>query len=96
MRAKSPTSHDCKTIRRLLFYVRQTKHLGLTFCFHGQPFELFVSTDSLFNCDSDSKSHTGVTVHLGRFSGDVMSFCGKQSVIADSSTVAELIGAHQA
>ena len=46
--------------------------------------------------DSDSKSHTGVTVHLGQFSGAVMSFCGKQPIIADSSTVAEFIGAHQA
>ena len=25
-----------------------------------------------------------------------MSFCGKQSIIADTSTVAEIIGAHQA
>ena len=70
--------------------------MGLTFCSHGQPFELFVTVDSSFNCYSDSKSHTGVTVHLGRFSGVVMSFCGKQSIIVDSSTVAEFIGAHQA
>jgi hypothetical protein len=95
-RAKSPTSRDYKAVRRLLFYVHQTKHLGLTFCSHGQPFELFVTADSSFNCYSDSKSHTGVTVHLGQFSGAVMSFCGKQSIIADSSTVAEFIGAHQA
>jgi hypothetical protein len=95
-RAKCPTSRDYKAVRRLLFYVDQTKHMGLTFCSHGQPFELFVTADSSFNCYSDSKSHTGVTVHLGQFSGAVMSFCGKQSIIADSSTVAEFIGAHQA
>jgi len=71
--------------------------MGLTFCSHGQPFELFVIADSSFNYySSDSKSHTGVTVHLGQFSGAVMSFCGKQSIIADSSTVAEFVEAHQA
>ena len=32
-RAKSPTSRDYKAVCRLLFYVHQTKHLGLTFCF---------------------------------------------------------------
>jgi len=95
-RTKSPTSLDSKAIRRLLFYVHPTKHWGLTFCSYGQPFELFVTADSSFNCYSDSKSHTGVTIHLGQFSGTVMSFCGKQSIIADSSTVAEFIGAHQA
>ena len=33
---------------------------------------------------------------MGQFSGAFISFCGKQSIIADSSTVAEFIGAHQA
>jgi len=70
--------------------------MGSTFCSHGQLFELFVTADSLFNWYSDSKSQTGVTVHLGKFSEAVMSFCGEQSIIADSSTVAEFIGAHQA
>ena len=95
-RAKRPTSCDYKAIRRLLFYVYQTKHLGLTFFSHGQPFELFATANLSFNCCSDSKSHTGVIVDLGQFSGSVMSFCGKQSIIADSSTIAELMGAHQA
>jgi len=70
--------------------------MGLTFSFYGQPFQLFVKTDSPFNRYSNSKSHSGVTVRLGQFSGAVMSFCGKQSIIADSSTVAEFIRAHQA
>jgi len=95
-RNKSPTSRDYKIVRRLMFYVHQTKHLGLTFCSHRQPFELFVTADSYFNCYSDFKSHTGVTVDLGQFSGAIMSFCGKQPIIADSSTVAEFIGDHQA
>jgi len=73
----------------------QTKHVGSAFCSHGQPFELFVTADSLFNCYSDSKSHTGVTLHLGQFSGDVMSFYCKQPIIADFSTVAKFIDAHQ-
>ena len=75
--------------------MHRTKYLGLTFCSHGQPFELFVTAYSSFNCYSDSKSHADVTVYLRQFSGAVMSFCGKQSIIADSSTVAEFIGAYQ-
>jgi len=93
-RAKSPTSCYYKAICRLQIYVHQTKHLRLTFCYYGQPFELFVTADYSFNCYSDSKSHTGVTVYLGHFSGAVMSFCGKQSIMADSSFVAEFIGTH--
>jgi hypothetical protein len=62
-RSKSPTSRNYKAIRRVLFYVHQTKHLGLTFCSHGQPFELFVTADSSFNCYSDSKYDTDVTVN---------------------------------
>jgi len=95
-RSKYHTSCNYEAIRRLLFYVDQTKHMGFTFCSHGQPFELFVTADFSFNCYNDSKSHTGITVHLEQFSGAVMSFCGKCLIIADSSTVAEFIGAQQA
>ena len=95
-RSKCPTSPDHKAIRLLLFHMDQTKRMELTFLSHGQPFELFVTIDSSFNFYSDSKSPTGVTVHLGQVSGAVMSFCGKQSIIAESSTVAEFIVAHQA
>ena len=42
------------------------------------------------------KSHTGCTLHLGRKSGSVFSLSKKQTVTADSSTVAELIAAHLA
>ena len=62
------------------FYADLTKHMGFTFCSHGQPFELFVSADASFNCYIDSNSHTGVTLHLGQCYGAVMSFVGKQLI----------------
>ena len=67
---------------------------GIVFCTHGLPFELYVTTDASYDCHLDSKSHTGATFHLGRFSGSFMSLSKKQKIIADSSTVAEFIGAH--
>ena len=95
-RSKAPTRRDFRAARRVLFYLEQTKLEGLTFCTHGFPFEMYVTADASYNCYADSKSHTGISIHLGRFSGSVSSLSLKQSVIADSSTVAEFIGSHKA
>jgi hypothetical protein len=95
-RSKAPTRRDFRAARRVLFYLEQTKLEGLTFCTHGLPFEMYVTADASYNCYADSKSHTGISIHLGRFSGSVSSLSTKQSVIADSSTVAEFIGSHKA
>ena len=40
------------------------------------------------------KSHTGCTFHLGRHSASFKSITKKQTVLADSSTVAEYVAAH--
>ena len=57
---------------------------------------MFVTVDVSYNCYPDSKSHTGFSFHLGRFSGTVFAFSRKQAIIADSSTSAEFIGTHKA
>ena len=95
-RSLSPTARDMKAAKRVLRYLSQTLSYGITFCTYGFPFELFVTVDVSYNCYTDSKSHTGFTFHLGRFSGAVFTFSRKQAIIADSSTSAEFIGTHKA
>ena len=51
---------------------------------------------SSYNCYSDSKSHTGVSLHLGRYSGSFLSMSKKQSILAESTTVSEFVGTHSA
>jgi hypothetical protein len=93
-KTKVPTSRDLRAARRVLYYLEQTQTDGIIFCTYGLPFELYVTTDASYACHLDSKSHTGASFHLGRFSGSFMSSSKKQKIIADSSTVAEFIGAH--
>jgi hypothetical protein len=93
-RNKAPTARDLRAARRAPYYLEQTQNDGIVFCTYGLPFELFVTTDASYDCHLDSKSHTGASFHLGRFSGSFMSFSKKQKITADSSTVAEFIGAH--
>jgi hypothetical protein len=93
-RNKSPTHRDLRAARRVLYYLEQTQNDGIIFCTYGLPFELFVTTDASYDCHLDSKSHSGLSFHLGRFSGSFLSISKKQKVTADSSTVAEFIGAH--
>ena len=95
-RSLSPTARDMKAAKRVLRYLSQTISSGITFCTYGLPFELFVTVDVSYNCYPDSKSHTGFSFHLGRFSGAVFAFSRKQAIIADSSTAAEFIGTHKA
>ena len=61
---------------------------------YGLPPELYATVDVSYNRHADSKLHTGVSVHYGRFSTQFISMSKRQSVIADSSKVAEFIGAH--
>ena len=68
---------------------RTNRDDGIVICTYGLPFALYVSTDASYDCHLDSKSHTGVSFHLGRFSGSFMSLSKKQKITADSSTVPE-------
>ena len=81
---------------RLLRYIASTASLGIIFCSYNQAFRIFAYVDASYNCYTDSKSHSGVSLHLGQYSGAFLSLSKKQTVVADSSTVAEFIATHTA
>jgi hypothetical protein len=91
---KKATRRDMSAVDRTLRYVAGTPTVGQTYCTYGLPPELYATVDVSYNCHADSKSHTGVSLHYGRFSTSFISMSKKQSIIADSSTAAEFIGAH--
>jgi len=90
---KSPTTVDLHAINRVLLYVIGTKHLGLKL-YSDEGVKLYATVDASYACHPDSKSHTGCTLHIGRMSGSIITLSKKQTVTADSSTVAEFIATH--
>jgi hypothetical protein len=94
-KATTPTESDMKGVIRILQYIVHTSHLGLRL-HSGEGIVLYATVDASYACHSDLKSHTGCTLHIGRSSGAIYSLSKKQTVTADSSTVAELIAAHLA
>ena len=90
---KMPTQRNMLAVDHILRYVAGTRMLGLYF-HSGEGIRLYATVDASYACHADLKSHTGLTLHIGRMSGSVHSLSKKQTVTADSSTVAELIGAH--
>jgi len=90
---QAPTAKDMQATDRILWYIAGTKHLGLRFQ-SGEGIILYCTVDAAYANHEDRKSHTGVTLHIGRNSGTVNSVSKKQSITADSSTVAEFIGTH--
>ena len=93
--SKSPTEKDMVAVDRILQYAAGTSTLGLTF-HSGEGIILYGSCDASYGNHDDRKSHSGVTLHIGRNSGSFLSRSKKQTVTADSSTVAEFIAAHVA
>ena len=94
-KTKTPNQEDMEAINRVLNYVVGTKHLGLLLS-GGEGVKLYCTVDASYASHSDFKSHTGCTLHLGRHSASFRSLTKKQTVMADSSTVAEYIGIHLA
>ena len=93
--AKAPTTRSMKMVDRILQYVAGTRNLGIRL-HSGEGIQLYATVDSSYASHTDSKSHTGVTLHIGRTSGSFNSISKKQPITADSSTVAEFIGCHMA
>jgi len=90
---QAPTTEHMKMVDRMLNYVAGTKHLGIRL-HSGEGIKLYATVDSSYGTHTDSKSHTGCTLHIGRTSGSFKSHSKKQPITADSSTVAEFIGCH--
>ena len=92
---KSPLRGDMITLDRLLDYLVNTPDLGLVLGGHGGVV-LHATVDASYGTHADRKSHTGCTLHIGVGSGAFLSRSKKQTVTADSSTVAEFIATHLA
>ena len=92
---KSPLRGDMVTLDRLLDYLVNTPDLGLVLGGHGGVL-LYATVDASYGTHVDRKSHSGCTLHIGVGSGAFLSRSKKQTVTADSSTVAEFIATHLA
>jgi hypothetical protein len=91
-RVHSAIHSDYLGVNRILRYIAATRDITLDF--HSDDgIVLYASVDASYACHSDLRSHTGCTLHIGRTSGCVMAITRKQTVMADSSTVAEYIAA---
>ena len=92
---KSPLRGDMVTLDRVLDYLVNTPDLGLVLGGHGGVI-LYATVDASYGTHVDRKSHSGCTLHIGVGSGAFLSRSKKQTVTADSSTVAEFIATHLA
>ena len=95
-RSNRTTARDMAAADRPLRYIASTASLGITFSSYKQPFQIYAYIDASYNCHSDSKSHTGVSLHLREFSGSFLTLSKKQSILADSTTISEFVGTHSA
>ena len=89
---KSPTQEDVISVHRIFLYLAGTPSLGITLR-SGEGIILYATVDASYGNHVDRKSHTGCTLHIGRRSGSFLTRSKKQTVTADSSTIAELIAA---
>ena len=90
---KQPTQRHMEAVDRVLQFIAGTADYKYTL-HSGEGIVLYATTDASYACHKDLKSHTGCTLHIGRHSASVHSVSKKQSITADSSTVAEFIAAH--
>ena len=88
-RIQNPDVDDFKKLGRCLRYLRDSKHLSLTL----EADDMMVIqwwVDASFATHPNCRSHTGVTLSLGK--GSVYSLSSKQKLNTRSSTEAELVG----
>ena len=90
-----PTNFDMIAMDRILQNLASTPDLGLTFS-STEGVVLYATVDASYGNHDDRKSHSGCTLHIGRNSGSFLTRSKKQTITADSSTVAEFIAAHLA
>ena len=93
--AHEPTEDDMARVDRILHYCADTSSLGLTFNSQEGPV-LYATVDASYGSHDDRKSHTGVTLHIGKSSGAFLCRSKKQPIVTDSSAYAEFVAAHLA
>jgi len=90
--SKHPSTNDMAAVDRIIHYLMGTSHLGLHL--HStEGIVLSATVDASYASHLDRKSHSGFTLHIGSKSGSFLTKSKKQTVTADSSTIAELIAA---
>jgi len=90
-RVKAPNGSDWKKLDRLLRYLNGTRDKKLILSAENlHVLKWYV--DASYAVHPDFKSHTGSVLTLGQ--GAVISSSSKQKLNTDSSTNAELVGAH--
>jgi hypothetical protein len=96
-RSNKCTLRDMKAADRVFSYVALTPHIGLTLGTISKDFVIHAFVDASYNCyPIDNKSHTGISLHLGFDSGAFLAYSKKQSIVSDSTTIAEYIASHTA
>jgi KUP system potassium uptake protein len=92
-KSTKPTEHDFQSLLHCLHYLEATRDLGLLLSTGtpGQDLILTCYVDASYLTHSDSRSHHGWTLSLGTF-GCFHSKSKKQSIVATSSTHAEMRG----
>jgi hypothetical protein len=93
-RSNKCNARDMKAADRLLNYVFETRHLGLILGSTSGDMDLHAFVDASYACYLDSKSHTGICLSLGIDSGAFLALSKKQTITADSTTVAEFVATH--
>jgi len=92
-RVKHPDEDDWGKVKRVLQYLKGTKHLSLRLSIDNLECTRWL-VDASHGVHWDEKGHTGAAMTLGE--GAVMSFSHKHKINARSSTEDELIGVDNA
>ena len=89
-RVTCPDTDDWKKLKRMILYLKITKHLSLTLKASDDGIINWYA-DAAFSVHPDMKSHTGGSMSMGE--GHAVSMSTKQKLNTKSSTEAEIVGA---
>ncbi len=87
-RVREPTSYDWMKLTRLMNFLQKTKEDSLVLRSDGTR-KIEWSVDASFGVHADMKSHSGMSMTMGR--GAILSMSRKQKINTRSSTEAELV-----
>jgi hypothetical protein len=90
-RTNKATVKDKMSVQHIIDYLRHTKSLGITI--QCTTIQLYLRADASYGLHQDGKGHTGFILALGPNFSYVHARSGKQKLIAQSSTEAEIIAA---
>jgi hypothetical protein len=89
-RVKSPTTQDMKKLLRIMKYLHECPDLGIVLQV-GDEIRVIAYIDASYGVHQDARSHSGVTITLGR--GPIFAKSARQKIVTKSSHEAELVAA---